>query len=78
MNVVLEAQHAMTFLQLWILEGGGGRLSQEQIQGRAWGVEGAKSPEALEVQQLTLAKKMPIIHPRGPFTPNYNFVNFVD
>ena len=36
----------------------GGVLSPKQIQGRAMvGVEGAKPPEALEILQLTLAKK---------------------
>ena len=41
------------------------------------GVEGAKPPEVLESYSLHKLK-MPKIHPRGPFTLNYNVVNFVD
>ena len=39
------------------------------------GGRGTKPPEALEILRLTLAKKMLKIHPRGPFTLNYNFVD---
>ena len=39
------------------------------------GGRGGKPSEALEILQLTLAKKMPKIHPRGTFTLNYNFVD---
>ena len=54
----------------------GGVLSPQQIQDRALvGVEGAKPPEALEILQLTLAKKMPKIRPRDPYTLNYDFVD---
>ena len=56
MNVVLEAQHAMTSLQLWIW--GEAFWAPQQIQGRALvEVERAKRLEALEILQLTLAKK---------------------
>ena len=60
------------------LDLGGGVLSFPADQGRAlMGVEGAKPPEALEILQFTLAKKFQK-YTRGPFTINYNFVNFVE
>ena len=56
MNAVLEAQHAMISLQLWIWREA--FWASQQIQGRALvGVEGVKSPEALGILELTLAKK---------------------
>ena len=55
MNVVLQAQHAMISLQLWIW---GRFLAPQQIQGRALvGLEGVKPPKVLKILQLTLTKK---------------------
>ena len=55
---------------------GGGMLSPPADPGQSpSGGREAKPPEALEILQLTLAKNMPKIHPRGPFTLNYNFVD---
>ena len=58
---------------------GGGVLSLPADQGRALvGVEGAKPPEGSRDPTVYMSQKMPKIHSRGPFTLNYNFVNFVD
>ena len=50
----------------------------QRFQGRAlMGVQRAKPTGGLEILQFHLPK-MPKIHPRGPFTLKYNFMNFVD
>ena len=54
MNVVLEAQHAMTSLQLGIW--GMGALSPQADPGQSPG--GGLGGEALEILQLASAKKM--------------------
>ena len=41
------------------------------------GVQGAKPMKLSRYYSLHLPK-IPKIHPRGPFTLNYNFMNFVD
>ena len=60
---MLEAQRAMTSQQLWIWgEAGGG---------------GGEAPGSSRDPTAHISQKMPKIHSRGPFTLNYNFVNFV-
>ena len=60
--------YAMTNGHCSLQLGSGGTLSPPAFPGqRADGVQGAKTPEALEILHLP---RMPEIHPRGPFTLN--------
>ena len=79
MNVVMEAQHAMTSLQLGIWERfqppadpgqspGGGPGREAPLRGSRWG---SKSRRSYNLHQ-------PKIHLRGSFTLNYNVLYFVD
>ena len=56
--------------------GSGGTLSPPAGPGQS--PAGGPSGKALEVLQFTFAKKLPKIHPCGPFAINYNFMKFVD
>ena len=58
---------------------GGGILSLSADPGQSpGGGRGGKAPWSSRDPTAYISQKMPKIHPCGPFTLNYNFVNFVD
>ena len=78
MNVVPEAQHAITNshcslkLEVW------GALNLLVGPRQSPGGGSGGKPVRSRDPTIYISQKMPKIHPRGPFTLNYNFMNFVD
>ena len=78
MNVVPETRHAMSNGHCSLQLGVWGGFQPPAVPGQSTdGGPRGKNQETLEILQFTIAKK-PNIHSRVPFTPNYNFMNFVD
>ena len=80
MNVVAEAQHAMTNGHCPLqLGGSGGALSSPVGPGQdPAGGPGSEAPGSSRDPIVYISQKMPKIHLCGPFKPNYNSENFVD